>query len=530
MTGELGIDSLNRRASLRRRNRRRRPQRRGLQGPSGRWRWAAVVAVLSLVLAWIAVSRRGEDAQEAATVGVTAFVGPGSRELPGDVMGVNGARLTMSADCWLDPVAAQHTRELSPMTLRIFGGATANYWDWRAGRFVTRGITAAMEVHNNSQPPVQLPDWAAFTRTAGVTPVFNLNVMTSSLKEQLSMLSKAQRLGMPVRFVELGNEFYFGHSDYRDAFPSATDYARLANEWAAAIHDMFPQATVAAVAASSPAQVDRDAGSRQREWNDELFRSLSASVDAVTLHAYWRTGRVVSDEASVAPAFAGARSRWRSVASDIARIPPRFDVWVTEWNLHDLGGPVAGTWDQGLGVAAFGAELLRSPRVRLSEFHSLFGDSGFSALVASESPSRPAGALCDRRVTGDSQLTLSPAGTVLKHLFELARPGTRVRSLDFYSEAAGSPPASPVVARGQLMGVTGITFEQESRAALLVNATNAEVDVQLPEPLTGGTATVMAGPPDTVLAENLVARRLTYRHSVTLPPYSVAVLAVDPAP
>jgi hypothetical protein len=92
--------------------------------------------------------------------------------------------------------------------LRYPGGSTANYWDWRSGWCVP-----------NSSSILQYPSWCGqlgrnysleeFGRLlAGAGPaataVWDLNLMTSSIAEQLSMLEAANALGMPVTHVELG--------------------------------------------------------------------------------------------------------------------------------------------------------------------------------------------------------------------------------------------------------------------------------------------------------------------------------------
>ena len=55
--------------------------------------------------------------------------------------------------------------------------------------------------------------------------MFDLNLMTpvdttnaTRLAEQVALLKQAQGMGLPVRYVELGNEFYLSTADY-DALP-----------------------------------------------------------------------------------------------------------------------------------------------------------------------------------------------------------------------------------------------------------------------------------------------------------------------
>jgi hypothetical protein len=58
----------------------------------------------------------------------------------------------------------------------------------------------------------------------GATPMFDLNVMTAPLSDQIAMLRSAQQVDkLPVKYVELGNEFYLCDTDYVQAFPTAQD-------------------------------------------------------------------------------------------------------------------------------------------------------------------------------------------------------------------------------------------------------------------------------------------------------------------
>src|SRR5262245_53193346 len=91
---------------------------------------------------------------------------------------------------------------LRPGAIRVFGGTTANYWDWRSGKLMdVRGVPPRIRRVAREMSPIHLADWAQLVKDANAIPVFDLNMVTSSLSDQLDMLSTAAQLGMPIRRI-----------------------------------------------------------------------------------------------------------------------------------------------------------------------------------------------------------------------------------------------------------------------------------------------------------------------------------------
>ena len=136
----------------------------------------------------------------------------------------------------LSPQLHQAAAGLAPGAIRVFGGTTANYWNWRQGHFYDRhGVPRVLRRANRRMSRIYLSDWAELVDQANATPVFDLNLVTSRLSSQLAMLRRARDLGMAIRRVELGNELY-DHAPLIDrAIPTPKAYARKANRWIRAI-------------------------------------------------------------------------------------------------------------------------------------------------------------------------------------------------------------------------------------------------------------------------------------------------------
>jgi hypothetical protein len=185
-----------------------------------------------------------------------------------------------------DPKLDSQLAALDPGTLRYPGGTNANFFQWQPGYPVNppSGARCATRAAGSGYRFTLAKLLAAY-RATGAPPVFDLNVMTSTLGCQLSMLRKARQLGLPVRYVELGNEFYLSAQDYPKYFPTAADYGATVASYVTAVHSGFPGALVAAVG-SLPV-----ATARERTWNHDMIDAAAKAgglPDAITLRTTQR--------------------------------------------------------------------------------------------------------------------------------------------------------------------------------------------------------------------------------------------------
>lgn len=115
-------------------------------------------------------------------------------------------------------------------------------------------------------------DWAKLITTTSATPVWDLNVLTSSLDEQIAMLDAAEQLGMSVHYVELGNELWDPRSIYPTIYPSGTAYATAMNTWIPALRRRFGNIQIAVSGADPSDPFFSDVfGARYLTWNTEVL-------------------------------------------------------------------------------------------------------------------------------------------------------------------------------------------------------------------------------------------------------------------
>ncbi len=411
---------------------------------------------------------------------------------------VNGSNLDYSgvAQDFSAPGVIAALRDYRGGTIRYPGGAIANYWDWQKGSVDQPATTSG----TGEPVPARIHDYGFTLQTlqrivqeSGTTPVFDLNLLTSTLADQLQMLRAAQRLGIPVRYVELGNEFYLNFGTYSKVFPTATSYARTVAHWAPAIHAAFPDAQIAAVG-SLP-----QATARERSWNRTLLSIAGTDINAVTLHDYFGPSGKHPDPAQV---LSIAQTSWRSTQHVMAAIPGRYRIWFTEFNMSLQGRsggepPRGATWIHGLYVAELMALFDQSPRVQLNDYWDLFSNPSTGAFTSGRAP----------------QPTV--AGTALMFLTNASAEASRVIPLDF----TGAP-ALP----GGAAGIIGLSFDgRNGRRTVLINLTDQPATFPT-DPAAGlspgdSTVSVSAAPVATVSRLTHTAGLLG--RMITLPAYAI---------
>jgi len=272
-------------------------------------------------------------------------------------------------------------------TIRYPGGAISNYWTWQSGtlnqpaQIIDNGGGTKTKPADRRVYGFTLRTLRGIVQQTGATPVFDLNVLTSNLADQLAMLKSARSLGIPVRYIELGNEFYFADANYTRVFPTATAYAKLVVRWAPQIRAAFPAAKIAAVGSLL------DTTSREETWNATVLSIAGSYINALTLHDYSRSSKTTNTESLLASAF----TNWQKVQRVIASIPSQYGIWVTEFNLSNeersSGSANAGkSWLHGLYVADMVLQYDQSKRVQLDEYWDLFDHPSVGLLTMGSDP------------------------------------------------------------------------------------------------------------------------------------------------
>jgi hypothetical protein len=401
------------------------------------------------------------------TVQTDAGVAGAARPLPPDFFGLNGANFIRGTNP-TDPRFLSSLRALRPEAIRVFGGTTANYWDWRTGSLLR---TVALPKDLATLPPagMTLERWKAMLDEAGAAPIFDLNVVSSTLTDQLAMLRAAQSMGMAVHRVELGNELYQNARAVVDRYPSPNDYAQTAAQWSKAIKAAFPGVQISVVGALAQ---QGQPTPRKNAWNAAI-RTQSADYDAVTLHLYFSSGAGSSqtvDEQEASKVIANTRDRLRRFDDvDLAAVPDTKTCWVSEYNLLDRDSLVPGTWLHGLVVAQTAVALASQPKVGMAVMHALVGNAALAAIFGGGGSGSTPTTAKNKKSIAASQRTgepyaLTAAGDAMAMVFTASRGATSAQALRFGTDG----------------DVVGIVFTAGSvRRLLVANLSAAPASIRL---------------------------------------------------
>ncbi|TRX56673.1 hypothetical protein [Thalassomonas sp. M1454] len=289
---------------------------------------------------------------------------------------------------WYDDLSINTLTNTNFNLLRYPGGSLGNKFDWTLG--VQKQYAHLVDTRQ------YLPEHTkvATDATDGKT-VWMLNVYNETLADTLAALKKARDKGVEVKYIELGNEFYFGTPgglDYSDEFATGTDYGLEMNTWIAALKAEFPDAVFAVPMTRSP---NNDETTRKSKWNDDVDAAL-IDYDAFTIHVY----ADISPKDAVTKEFMYAgfdyatltaseqqaqRDHFTDNADAVKYIlglaeatydgylahpnlwyPEDKDIWFTEFGMRYYPHAVKGTWVEALADFTLYKKLLSQPNATMA--------------------------------------------------------------------------------------------------------------------------------------------------------------------
>jgi hypothetical protein len=355
---------------------------------------------------------------------------------------------------------AQLLSQLYPRTLRFPGGTGADYYNWHTGLVNEPGV------NNNQSVPFTLQDLYLACQATRAVPIFDLNVLSPANRldpsDQIAMLKAAAQMGLPIKYVEIGNELYSNAPGVQQAFPNGAIYAKTVVKYVVALHSAFPGVQVAADALGQPLD------SRQENWNSQLIENATGpgAPDAFIIHDYPGQYFTSLTSSNLPQVLASAYTGILQLNQEISALGDK-PVWLTEYNLrgpYNLArrygtNPAEKTYAHELFLAAFAAMLPRISHLALVDNWEAFGDGQFGAWQDPNSPS------------------LSPGGQAIALVYQAALGATRAGPIQVSSVPflGGSSP-----------GVIGELFEGPggSQSGILVNLTpnlvNLHNDLKLP--------------------------------------------------
>lgn len=393
-------------------------------------------------------------------------------DLPAEFFGFNAASIVspINVERILDPDLWERLRSFPTRLIRVPSGTAAQWIDWRTGDFIDAPGSPFATV-DPERRGITMADWAELIESTGAVPVWDLNVLTSTLDDQIDMLTDAERHGLPVRFIELGNELWDIRGPYVERFPTGSAYADEMNRWIPVIRERFPDARIA-VAGADPADATFNEllGERYRDWNASVLGTIR-DVDAIVIHQYWGLADNAPPGSDVDQTLATGLAHWSEMRrltmealDDAGGLGENIEVWITEWNqAAHFARPGVQIWAQALSVVMVGIEHALDPRMNMSLVHNIVDGVGNPHDIGPSTvyPSFTNGE------DGTDLFGRTALGTALPLLFGAAGGNTRVQRLTPPPDTAG-------------VGPGGVMFTGDHTEVLLVNPTDAQTIVRLP--------------------------------------------------
>ena len=232
---------------------------------------------------------------------------------------------------------------LRPEIIRHPEGKGTNFSDWKTER-------------------PTLPALAGMRKKVGCEILFVLNMNTSTLSYEMEMLDSASKLGIPILYIEFGNEVNNDNSPLRKKFHSSgAQYGDTCKLWATAIKLKYPKAKFGAWGENKD---------DLPTWNKDLLSVYKP--DAVISHLY-PDETTISKNGIIDKAYF---SHWLEHSFERSGINFKTPVWVTEYNLNPDGLKYLkkGQHKEGL---IFMSQKLDSMGVQMLIMHSLSqGENG----------------------------------------------------------------------------------------------------------------------------------------------------------
>jgi len=420
------------------------------------------------------------------------------RQVPPTMIGSNG---TMTRDQFNDTTidpwgVSQNVDDLVRVgmtVLRYPGGTFGNYYDWTKGHYIGKADAEYHYTAEQTKPATDAMDGKM---------MWMLNVITDTIPDVTNALGLARDQGVEVKYVELGNEYFFNKFNPSDVdnydplyiYPAGvtngwvdgTAYGNDMNEWVSALKAEFPDALCAL-----PFQRGKvsDASSRRGLWNSQIAAACT-NYDAMTIHIYtdslmdlgYGESTVVSEQTeqwnyftsdtnAIQILMGSAAHGWAERVNHVNfSVPTDKPIWFTEFGVKGATLPlvVKGTWADGLADFTLYHTLLSYPQTTVlteQQYVDLHhgGPDEFSDVNIDVGQS----------LTGTLG-TLTAEGHVVRALASVARDKEVVSILSFGGAQTISPPG--IDSYSALIGV--LFSDATESSAIIANISDQSQEIE----------------------------------------------------
>jgi hypothetical protein len=300
----------------------------------------------------------------------------------------------LTKPAWTNQSFIDSVKTLNIEIIRYPGGTESQYFDWQTGRSVPASLWTNSTLFSHSYigtvPHISYPlsELLYFYQQTNIKPIFCLNLLTKTLSNQIQMLQTASSLGIPVEFIELGNELYFTDTDFTNKYPNPIDYVLdIKNNWIPQLSALFPNSKIAVIGGYD-GLTDLNGNTipaRISSWNDTLF-AQNINTNAITFHYYLPPNTTTLSNPNITQALAAPFKHWPVLkANTVDNVTNGMECWITEYNLNDGNQTtyaIASSWAHGLYTASLFSLMLEEPKIKMLLNHQIAGSPSFASLAS----------------------------------------------------------------------------------------------------------------------------------------------------
>jgi hypothetical protein len=322
---------------------------------------------------------------------------------------------------WQQKNFDQALSKLQPNTLRYPGGSNSFYWDWKKGwtlsyrellpylvksNFLVDGQTIKTEQEfkeltksNRQKNPFwrqvyrynakiprydKITDFAYAIKSQNAKAVFTLNLITSTVENEIDMLKEAQKNNIKIEYIELGNEINSENLITKHFYPDAKTYTDTCVIWAKKLLKEFPEIKIGVVGGNK--------NKRMAQWNQTLAKAINQYFPTqkdqffFVLHYYPHFKTPVFDfnnwedyKKLIAFPKMDLKQRlkwWQWEATN------EFDTWVTEYNvIEPKPYSINNKWMHALFTSNLISEIINQTDPKMLHYHSI-GSKKFPVFAA----------------------------------------------------------------------------------------------------------------------------------------------------
>jgi parallel beta-helix repeat protein len=384
---------------------------------------------------------------------------------------------------WQTNINNNQLKSLKPDLLRYPGGSDANWWRWQTGWFrgynnpIYNDDLSASNVKYGDQVPLpsyctdglpwdlnskkyqpnQYIDFLPMVKAGSCYPLFDFNMLSSDIGTEIGGLFAAQCGGLPVKYIELGNEMYLSNAEKDAVATLGGDYANASNIMAGFIKGYFPDVKICINAAISK---NNDPTIKQNHWNgnaDGLGSWLAINTpvfDALSFHVYEDLQLGAGFTNCDLDSYQADPNQFNDLMGDILSTPylvfqdlqnttspqPEFSLlntyslegWLTEFNQEDDNYNLRGRWAHGLYTSLMALMFLENTQITKATCFDLYDDSDRDIVFRTNQGFSWDKSNCDAtNTTSTNQWQKGAVGEALKYIGMATKNAYTAKKIEF---------------------------------------------------------------------------------------------------